>query len=285
MTDSSQNALREAYEHCIEVTRQAARNFYYGIRLLKRERFASLCALYAFCRELDDAVDDASGQEAPHLFTLRRQLLNNEPPESTDRIAVAFCDTMDKYQLPREVLHELVDTIESDLGRRHFETTDEVVHYAHGVASTVGLCSVRIFGVEDGAADAFAEALGIALQWTNILRDIEEDNHRGRCYLPQDSLHKFGLTIDDLLAAPEGEKARLWWKTAIGQGREFFSEAGKAFPPKYKRQLRPALAMAAVYRQLLEEIARRPAQSPHVHPVRRLVAVFGALTGLWNPLQ
>ncbi|MFH1010149.1 MAG: squalene/phytoene synthase family protein [bacterium] len=285
MTIQSTEALHEAYRQCIEVTRRAARNFYYGIRLLKRERFASLCALYAFCRELDDVVDHTDGQESPQLFTLRRRLLNNESPEDADKIAVAFRDTMDKYQLPSDVLCELIDTIESDLGRRHFETMDEVVRYAHGVASTVGLCSVRIFGVPAGDADDFAETLGIALQWTNILRDIEEDNHRRRCYLPQESLRKFGLTIDDLLANPQDEKVRLWWKTAIEQGREFFRAAGKAFPSRYRRELRPALAMAAVYRQMLEEMSRQPNRRPNIHPVRKLLAVFTTLIGLWNPLQ
>jgi phytoene synthase len=285
MPDKSHDALREAYEHCVEITRKAARNFYYGIRLLKRERFASLCALYAFCRELDDAVDEANGQESSELFRRRRQLLKNEMPEVTDKIAVAFHDTMKKYQLPRDVLHELVDTIESDVKGRSFETMDEVVHYAHGVASTVGLCSVRIFGVDDGAADPFAEALGIALQWTNILRDIEGDHHRGRCYLPQENLRKVGLTVDDLLHVPTDEKASAWRRAAVEQGREFFRTAGTTFPMKYRKQLRPALAMAAVYRQLLEEMARSPQRAPNIHSSRKLLAVCRALTGLWNPLR
>jgi phytoene synthase len=162
---------------------------------------------------------------------------------------------------------------------------DEVERYAHGVASTVGLCSVRIFGVQNGAADTFAEAMGIALQWTNILRDIEEDTHRGRCYLPQEGLRKFGLTVDALLANPADEKARLWWQTVIGQGREFFRRAGRAFPFGYRKELRPALAMAAVYRQVLEELADHPNRRPNIRPVRKLLAVFAALTGLWNPLR
>ncbi|MBM3324631.1 MAG: hypothetical protein FJY66_03090 [Calditrichaeota bacterium] len=285
MTVQSTESLHEAYEHCIRITRQAARNFYYGIRLLRRERFASLCALYAFCRELDDAVDGTDSRKAEQLFRRRREPIANSCPEESDKIGLAFADTIRKYQLPPDVLRELIDTIESDLNRRQFQTSEEVVRYAHGVASTVGLCSVRIFGVQDGSADEFAEALGIALQWTNILRDIEEDSHRGRCYLPQESLREFGLTKDDLPTNSQNEKAQLWWKTAMEQGREFFRRAGRAFPVRYRKELRPALAMATVYRQMLEEMSRHPNRRPNIHPVRKLLAIVTTLTGLWNPLK
>ena len=285
MSPNSEQMLREAYDYCIEVTRRSARNFYYGIRLLRHERFASLCALYAFCRELDDAVDRANPQEAPQLFSLRRQLVSSGHLTNPDKIGRAFADTMLKYQLPQHALHELIDTIESDSVGHRFETMEEVRSYAHGVASTVGFCSVRIFGIHDGGADAFAEALGIALQWTNILRDIEEDHRRGRCYLPQSELRKFGLTVEDLLTNEKTEKAHLWWKTAVEQGREFFRAAGRAFPPEYRRQLAPALAMAAVYRMILEKMARQPARPPHLHPIQKLLCVFTALLRLWNPFR
>lgn len=285
MLDHSEKKRREAYEYCVDVTRRAARNFYYGIRLLRRERFASLCALYAFCRELDDAADGRDPQEAAQLFARRRRLVAGEDFPNPDPVALAFADTMSKYRLPTSVLDELIDTIESDSATRRFETMRDVRQYAHGVASTVGLCSVRIFGVADGGADAFAEALGIALQWTNILRDIEEDYRRGRCYLPESNLREFHLTVEDLLAGDHRESVRLWWQRALEQGREFFHTAGKALPKKKRRQLRPALAMAAVYRQVLEEIAQRPSQRPRIHCARRLCAVCAALTGLWNPFR
>jgi phytoene synthase len=285
ISPNSEQVLREAYDYCIEVTRRSARNFYYGIRLLRRERFASLCALYAFCRELDDAVDRANLQEAPQLFAARRQLIRDGHAQKSDRIELAFADTIGKYQLPQHALHELVDTIESDTAARHFETMEEVRSYAHGVASTVGLCSVRIFGIHDGGADAFAEALGIALQWTNILRDIEEDHRRGRCYLPQSELRKFGLTVEDLLTNERTEQVHLWWQAATEQGRTFFRAAGKALPPDYRRQLSPALAMAAVYRMILERMARQPARPPRLHAVQKLLCVFAALLRLWNPFR
>jgi len=285
MAHNSEKALREAYDYCIEVTRRSARNFYYGIRLLRRERFASLCALYAFCRELDDAVDRENPQEASQLFTLRRQLVSSGHPKNPDKVGLAFADTILKYQLPKHVLHELMDTIQSDIASRRFDTMQEVRSYAHGVASTVGLCSVRIFGIRDGRADAFAEALGIALQWTNILRDIEEDHRRGRCYLPQSGLREFGLTVEDLLTNEKMEKSRLWWQAAVEQGRELFRSAGKAFPSNCRRRLSPALAMAAVYRMILEKMARQPTRPPHLHPIQKLLGVFAALVRLWNPFR
>jgi len=283
--DPSEKNLREAYDYCVEVTRQAARNFYYGIRLLRRERFASLCALYAFCRELDDVVDGSNSQDAAQLFARRRQLVAGDTAPNPDMIARAFGDTIAKYGLAKSILNELIDTIESDMAVRHFETMDEVRDYAHGVASTVGLCSVRIFGVGDGSADSFADTLGIALQWTNILRDIEEDHRRGRCYLPQSGLREFDLTVEDLLAGDKKEQVRLWWQAAVKQGREFFRAAGEALPANRRRQLRPAIAMAAVYRQAFEEIARRPGASPRVHSARKLSAVCTAVSGLWNPFR
>lgn len=276
--------LREAYDYCIEVTRREARNFYYGIRLLRRERFASLCALYAFCRELDDAADNPTPHEA--LFAQRRALVAGGTVENTDKVACAFTDTMIKYRLPKAVLDELIDTIESDLTPQQYETFDDVRSYAHGVASTVGLCSVRIFGVEDGSADGFAEALGIALQWTNILRDIEEDYERGRCYLSQSDLRKFDLTVEDLRINRREEKIHQWWEEATQRGREFFQAAGKVFPHQQRQKLRPALAMAAVYRILLDELMKqnRPLR-PRISTSRKLSAVFLTLIGLWNPFR
>jgi phytoene synthase len=285
MTNHSEKSLREAYDFCIKITRRSARNFYYGIRLLRRERFASLCALYAFCRELDDAVDCANPQEAPRLFSLRRQLICDGTAQESDKIAWAFADTIVKYQLPKPVLDELVDTIESDTSSRRFQTKEEVQSYAHGVASTVGLCSVRIFGIQDGGADGFAELLGIALQWTNILRDIEEDHRRGRCYLPQSELRKFGLHVEDILSSDPKENARLWWQDATQRGRELFRAAGKAFSSNHRQQLRPAIAMAAVYRMILERMARYPAQRPCLSSTWKLAGVLAALLRLWNPFH
>ncbi|MBU1706378.1 squalene/phytoene synthase family protein [bacterium] len=282
MIEASEKELREAYAHCIESTKQAARNFYYGIRLLRRERFASLCALYAFCRELDDAADNPTPHEA--LFARRRRLVDGQAIENPDKTELAFSDTMMKYRLPKAVLEQLIDTIEADLKAPSFETMDDVVGYARGVASTVGLCSVRIFGVDDGSADDFADALGIALQWTNILRDIEEDFQRGRCYLPQQELREFDLTVENLVSENK-EASLLWWKEALDKGCHFFQMAGKAFPHQHRSKLSPALAMAAVYRRLLDAMARNPLTKPSLSRSAKLTAVFATLTGLWDPFR
>ncbi|MBU1937830.1 squalene/phytoene synthase family protein [bacterium] len=282
MIEFSEKELREAYAHCIKSTKHAARNFYYGIRLLRRERFASLCALYAFCRELDDAADNPIPHE--ELFARRRRLIDGQAIENPDKTELAFADTMMKYQLPKAVLERLIDTIEADLHVPSFETMDDVIEYARGVASTVGLCSVRIFGVEDGSADDFADALGIALQWTNILRDIEEDFHRGRCYLPQEELRNFDLTVEDLVFENK-EASFLWWKEAIDKGYTFFRAAGEALPKQHLSKLRPALAMAAVYRRFLNEMAKYPLTKPSLSRPVKLTAVVATLTGLWNPFR
>jgi phytoene synthase len=98
-------------------------------------------------------------------------------------------------------------------------------------------------------------------------------------------LRKFGLIVEDLLINEKMEESRLWWQAAVEQGREFFRAAGKAFPPNYRRQLSPALAMAAVYRMILEKMARQPARPPHLHPIQKLLCVFAALLRLWNPFR
>ncbi len=283
MIEFSEKELREAYAHCIESTKHAARNFYYGIRLLRRERFASLCALYAFCRELDDAADNPTPHEA--LFARRRRLVDGQAIENFDKTELAFSDTMMKYRLPKAVLEQLIDTIEADLHAPSFETMDDVIEYARGVASTVGLCSVRIFGVDDGSADDFADALGIALQWTNILRDIEEDYQRGRCYLPQQELREFDLTVEDLIKENRKDACFHWWQEAAERGAIFFRAAGKALPMRQRSKLRPALAMAAVYRRLLDEMARNPLTKPSLSRPVKLTAVVATLTGLWNPFR
>ena len=192
--------LADSYTAAQAITKERAKNFYYGIRLLPKEKRESLCAVYAFFRESDDLSDDDAIDNKAERLSRWRDLVRQRPTHFEEgSILPAFYDSLDKYQIPSRYFEELLDGTTSDLTVTRYQTFDDLYGYCYKVASTVGLVCLHVFGF-DGSQEALeqAEARGIAFQLTNILRDLKEDAMRDRCYLPQAELRQFGYGQADL---------------------------------------------------------------------------------------
>ncbi|HLH32018.1 MAG TPA: phytoene/squalene synthase family protein [Terriglobia bacterium] len=193
--------LAASYEHCRNLAKAAARNFYYGFALLPAPKRDALCALYAFMRHADD-ISDSEGNLQDKGKGLRawrnaldQALLGNY---NGSKLLPAFHNTIERYKIPAEYFHDLMSGAEMDLSVRTYETFDDLSRYCYCVAGTVGLCCIHVFGFRDPKALQLAPKLGIAFQMTNILRDVAEDYSMGRVYLPQEDLKRFGCTDRDL---------------------------------------------------------------------------------------
>jgi phytoene synthase len=256
-SDRDANLLDFAYEHCEAITAQHSRSFHLASGLMKPEARRAARALYAFCRTADDIVDE-SGPEAPVLLdTWRERTLSPNPPKD-DLVAVAWADARDRCAIPHPYAEQLIDGVARDLDQDRYETFEDLATYCYGVASTVGLMSMHITGYESEEAVRYAVKLGVALQLTNILRDVAEDWQRGRVYLPQDELRAFGLSEADIAAGVEtGDYDNRWrefMKFQIARARQIYEEAWPGIN-MLDAQGRFAIAAAATfYREILDAI-------------------------------
>jgi len=256
-------SVQEAYERCEAITRDQARNFYYGIRLLRPQRRAALCALYALARRIDDIGDDPeqpAAEKAIALARVRRDLANLST--SSDAVLVAVGDAARRYPVPLEAFGELVDGVQMDIDGRRFASFDELAVYCRCVAGSIGRLCLGVFGSRpDPHAAEYADALGIALQQTNILRDIREDLGNGRVYLPQDDLDRFGVRLEldarGVLADAGGALSALIQHSAR-RARGWYADGLRLVPLLDGRSAACATAMSGIYRRLLEHIAADP---------------------------
>jgi 15-cis-phytoene synthase len=263
----------DAYRECEAITKAQARNFYYGIRLLPSSKRAVLCAVYALARRIDDIGDGdlPTEQKVTALAELRRAL--GDIDGSTDPVLVAVADAARRFPIPLGAFVEIVDGVEMDITGRTYATFDELVVYCRCVAGSVGRLCLGVFGAArepgrnhgggrpDAKASAYADALGIALQQTNILRDIREDLGNGRVYLPQSDLDRFGveLKLDERgdLVDKEGELAALISFSAE-RARQWYTKGLHLMPLLDRRSAACCGAMAGIYSRLLTRIAADP---------------------------
>lgn len=219
-------------------------------------------AVYAYCRAMDDVVDREGAvpaQAQEELSRWRVELRACARGHPTHPIAVALAEVIRRFGIPPEYFERLITGVEMDLRRARHETFEELRVYCERVASVVGLISVRVFGCRHPAADEYATSLGIALQLTNILRDLRPDGERGRVYLPRDELRRFGCSEESLLAGRTGEPFRMMMAFQCGRAREFYERAARAGrESKEEKKLLPARIMGRVYRNVLDEIQRSP---------------------------
>lgn len=263
--------VRSAYRQCEEITRAEAKNFAYGIRLLPGPKRRALSAVYAFARRVDDIGDGelADEDKLSRLGRIRDEL-RSASTDSADPVLVALADAARRMPLPLEAFDELIEGCEADVRGRRYETFDELLHYCRCVAGSVGRLSLAVFGL-DGAADARvanarADSLGVALQLTNILRDVLEDRRNERVYLPAQDLRRFGvqldLTRDGKLAddpASLGELIRF----EAGRAEQWYAEGLNLLPMLDHRSRACCAAMSGIYHELLRNITADPRTVMH----------------------
>jgi phytoene synthase len=253
--------LTAAYDHCQSLTKREAKNFYYGFMLLRGPQRRAIYAAYAFARECDDIVDaglpteEASLQLAAWRESLDR-CLEGQPH---GLVLVALRDTIDGHRIPHDYFYQLIQGVETDLTVRRYASFEELKSYCYLVASVVGLISISIFGYRGGEqARRHAAELGIALQLTNILRDVQEDLQRDRIYLPQDELARFGYAEDDLRQGVGNDAFRRLMAFQTERARHFF-EGGRRLLPYLPRRARACVGvMAGIYSTILDDIEREP---------------------------
>lgn len=245
--------LQHAYAYTIALTAFHSRSFHLASGLLPAPKRRAVRALYAFCRVSDDIVDSPRGNPDAELAEWRRRALAAHPP-AYDPVALAWGDAGRRYLIPPRYVEQLIDGVARDLHQTRYTSFDELAAYSYGVASTVGLMSMHIIGYADSAAVPHAIKLGVALQTTNILRDVGEDLRAGRVYLPTEELAAHGLTEDDLAAGLVTARWRAFMRFQIGRNRQLY------------RQARPGIAMLAsdgrlaisaaadLYRAILDDI-------------------------------
>lgn len=259
-----------AYSYCEAVTGQQARNFAYGIRLLPTSKRRAMSALYAFSRRVDDIGD---GGLAPDVKASRldetRALLSRVQAggvdeDDTDPVAVALAHAARTFPIPLGGLDELIDGVVMDVKGETYETWDDLKGYCRCVAGAIGRLSLGVFGTEPGAPNAerapeYADTLGLALQLTNILRDVREDAEDGRTYLPADDLAKFGCSAGfSGSQPPAGSDFSGLVHFEVRRARALFAEGYRLLPLLDRRSGACVAAMAGIYRRLLDRIERDP---------------------------
>lgn len=251
-----------AYEYCRVLTRREARNFYYGFILLPPEQRRAIYAAYAFARECDDIVDGGRPtEEAGRLLALQRTLLEASLGGEPDGpVFHALADAAARFHIPHQYFQDLVDGVAVDLTRTRHADFGSLRAYCRGVASTVGLISIEVFGYEGGeTARSHAADLGIALQLTNILRDVREDGERGRIYLPQDEIEAFGYSERELLGGAVTPAFRGLVAFQAARARKYFAQ-GRRLLPYLPRRARACLGvMTGIYEGVLSGVERDPA--------------------------
>ena len=248
----------EAYRICERVTRKAAANFYYGIRLLPADKRRAMSAVYAYARRVDDIGDGnlPAERKLADLAATRRALTEGDPD---DAVMVALADSRSGFPLPTDAFTDLLDGVQMDVKGARFETFDELVAYSRAVAGSIGRISVGIFGATDmERAMPLADDLGVAMQITNVLRDVREDWERGRVYLPGEDLRRFGCA-EDLGSSPPDATAELI-RFEAARGREWFTRGLKLLPLLDARSRACVRAMTGIYRRILGQIEGDPHQ-------------------------
>ena len=246
-----------AYDFCEAVTRQEAKNFAYGIRLLRKPERRALSAVYALARRIDD-IGDGQAAPAEKLSELQaiRKSIDTIDPQSTDPVLVAVDDASRRYRLPMSCFGEIIDGCEMDVIGTSYETIDDLVGYCRKVAGSVGRLSLAVFGSTDlEGAIPLADSLGVALQLTNILRDVVEDRSFGRVYLPSNDAESVGCAPD--LTGPAADVARLV-ALECGRADRWFAEGLQLLPLLDSRSRACVGAMAGIYGRLLVRIKGEP---------------------------
>jgi len=255
-----QGVEQEAERFCRQMARREAKNFYWGFISLPHDQRMAIYALYDFARQVDDEVDGAPRADLipQRLAAQRLRVHRCVQGEFDDPVMQVLAKAIARYRIPESELQELIDGVERDCTHTRYETWEELREYCRLVASVVGRMCVRIFGFTDRAALARADDLGLALQLTNILRDVREDAQMGRVYLPQEDLRRFGIANDAMLrrCAPSGWNALVAFEAQ--RARALFKSGYEVTRYIPRRPAACVQTMAGIYERLLRKIEKDP---------------------------
>ena len=246
----------QAYLECQAITKASSTNFYYAFLTLPSQKRYAIYATYAFCRMCDDIVDDPARRTTAEsdLADLRRQLQDTYDAQPKGPVWTALADAQQRYGIPMSHFSDVIDGCEMDLTKNSYETFEELVQYCRRVASAPGLICIEVFGYTGPRAVEHAIDLGIAMQLTNIIRDVAEDARDGRVYLPQEELQKFGYSVSDLMAGTVNGPFKDLMKFQIERAHRYFESGARLFPLLDRRSRACPRTMSSVYRRLLGRI-------------------------------
>jgi phytoene synthase len=248
----------DCHAYCQGKTAASGSSFYYSFRFLPPERRRAITAFYAFCREVDDVADECRDPALAQvkLAWWRDEVARLYAGKPEHPVTRALLEAIGPYHLPEDAFGQIIDGMEMDLGLVRYPDFRELRLYCHRVAGVVGEVAALIFGITDRATLKYANKLGLAFQLTNIIRDVGEDARRGRIYLPQDELARFGVIEADILACQPSDAFRGLMAFQCRRAEETYAQALSLLPAADRKAQRPGLVMAAIYRTLLEEIRR-----------------------------
>lgn len=271
-------------EQAKEISKKSKSSFYYAFNLLPAPQRDAMTTVYAFCRETDDIVDEgsASAEEKEHVLTnWRKELELAFHDDSHYSLLNRVAGTIKQFNIPVDPFFELIKGMEMDLTIRRYQTFEQLRLYCYRVASTVGLMCIEIFGYKHKSAIEFAENLGIALQLTNILRDIKKDAGKDRIYLPLEDLKNFGYTEHDLMNSVYNERFIKLMEFQVTRAVEYFNKATAALNKEDKGNMFAARAMQHIYFRILKNIIRENYDIYHRDVNISKVEKVGISLGVW----
>ncbi len=245
-------------EYCESKAAASGSSFYYAFRFLPPERRRAITALYAFCREVDDVVDEVTELDIARkkLLFWRSELHETSKGRPSHPVMRALAPAIARYGIPFNDLSTVIDGMQMDLETTRYTTWDELAEYCHRVAGVVGTMSARIFGFQNSQTLEYAHALGIAFQLTNIIRDVGEDARRGRIYLPLADLALFRVAQSELLKGHAGEGFMPLMRMQTQRARDLYATAFASLPAQDRAAQRPGLIMAAIYQKVLDRVEK-----------------------------
>ena len=275
-----------AYDHCAAISRASGSSFLAAFWMFPREQRLALHAIYAFCRLADDYADDENvkGDRQRLIDEWRRELEDAYLGKSTHPVGIALGHAAEQFQLRQEWFLDLLDGVESDLRGETIESFEDLERYCYCVASTIGLLVVAVRGMHGPAVQEYATNLGIAVQLTNVLRDVGEDARSGRIYLAREDLQRLGVRPEELAEREASGSVRLLLAVYAERARMRYERAQRLLPQELRRRARPAEAMGAIYRELLANLHAQGfpclSRSLRLSKPRRLAIAAGVWLGI-----
>lgn len=280
-----EKSIRDGFAVATAITKKYAKGFYFASYFLPSEKKKAAFSIYSICRIGDDAVDEARGLNATEKLMRVKKKIDSAYGnfELNDNLLLSFRETVNKYKIPQQYFDDFLKGIGMDLDRIGYENFEELSVYCYRVAGTVGFIMLKVFGCEDVRAEKYAADLGTAMQLTNIIRDIKEDFHqRGRIYLPQDEMRRFGVSENDISEGKLGKNFKNLLRFQIQRAREYFANAEKGIKMITDLSSRFVVyAMKDLYCGLLEKIEKNNydifSKRPYLNNTEKLMVALRIL--------